>query len=423
MPEREPRKVTGVENRRHVGRDGGVYWTFRVRYRDPGSGERRSEEFDDLQDAIDFRAARRLARRHGSLQDFDRGRLTLAEFFAAEYWPKYAGRNLARNTLPSYASTWNNYLLPLIGHVECRRLDPPTVQQLREDLEDADCVACEGLGAIPVPGRAPRVCHACRGRGTPGPATVRKALAILQSVCRYAVARGEMRHNVVRDVEKPMVERQLTIVAVSPLEVERLRAELNPRSRMIVSLMAYAGCRPEEALALEERHAGRSTLLIEQKLVKGEIAVGLKRRRKGRARDNRHPDLWGPVRQDLAEYRLATARSRKPDRDGRRLLFPREDGQPWSETGYRNWRRQVFKPAVKRAGLPITRPYDLRHACASLLIRAGWPLTDIAEFMGHTVQTLSNDYAHVIKEMRGQPTVEPAEAILAARAALARRSA
>jgi integrase len=419
-----PPVVRGIENRRHVRRDGTVYWTFRVRYTDPG-GKRAGEEFDTQDDAIDFRAARRLARRHGSLHDYDRGRSTLAEFFVSEYWPKYAAKNLAKNTLPGYASTWNNYLLPLIGSIECRHFDAPAAQQLREDLETADCVSCAGAGSIPARRRGdpPRVCHSCAGRAVPGVPTVRKALAIAQSVCRYAVARGEMRANAVREIEKPVVERQLAIVAISPLQVERLRAELDPGSALLVSLLAYEAARPEEALALEERHIGKRTLLVEQKNVNGSIVVGLKRRRKGRSRDDRHPDLWAPVRQDLAEYRLATKLERRPDRDGRHLLFPRPDGEPWTATDYRNWRRRVFKPAVARAAVAITRPYDLRHACASLLIRAGWPLTEVADFMGHTVQTLSQDYAHVIKEMKGQPAVEPAEAIQAARTRLARRSA
>jgi integrase len=57
---------------------------------------------------------------------------------------------------------------------------------------------------------------------------------------------------------------------------------------------------------------------------------------------------------------------------------------PWRKTGYRNWRRRVFRPPVQAAGLEITRPYDLRHAFASLLIREGrLSLAEIAEQMGN----------------------------------------
>jgi hypothetical protein len=72
MPnQREPRKVAGVENRARTRRDGTSYWTFRVRWTDPATGERRGEEFDRQQDAIDFKAALRLARRAGRLAELD----------------------------------------------------------------------------------------------------------------------------------------------------------------------------------------------------------------------------------------------------------------------------------------------------------------------------------------------------------------
>jgi integrase len=416
---RAPRKLPGIENRERHRRDGWIYWVFRVRWTDPTSGARRSEEFDDQQDAVDFRAALRLARRRGVVSEFDRGRVTLAAFVEQEWWPKYAGRNLAKNTLRSYAVVWNLHLLPRIGYLELRRITAPVVQQLREDLEDADCGMCSGSGLIAQKDGPARECHACRGRGTLGAPTVRRALAILQSICRYAVARGEMEHNVVKDVEKPIVARQLAIVAISPAQVEALRAELDPESAVLVELIAFEGLRPEEVLALEDRHLGRGAILVEQKNVQGAIVIGLKRRRRGRARDDRSPELFGPVRQDLAEYRLAAAR--KPMSDGRQLLLPRQDGEPWRDSDYRNWRRRVFKPAVERAGLPITRPYDLRHACASLLIHAGWPLTEVADHLGHTVATLSQDYAHVIKDMKGRRPVPVEEAIAVARAERLRR--
>jgi len=273
------------------------------------------------------------------------------------------------------------------------------------------------------------------GVGTP---TTRRAMAILQAVCRYALAKGQMTSNPVKDVRKPTVRRARAVVAVGPGQVERLRTVLlegyieirvgkdgstrrvehaaDPVSAMLVSLLAYVGLRPEEALALEERHAGRTTLLIEQKNIDGEIEIGQKT-----GQPPRSPDLWAPVRTDLAAYQLGTRRASR--RDGTRLLIPRSDGEPWREHDYRNWRRRIFRPAVVAAGLPITRPYDLRHACASLMIHAGTPLTEIAEHLGNSVGVLSQTYAHVIKDMRGQPATSVADAIMSARATRRSRSA
>jgi integrase len=331
----------------------------------------------------------------------------LTAFFEDEYWPKDAKRNLQLNTRKSYLPVWYRHLKPRLGYLMLREINPPTVQLLREHMEQ------DGVG----------------------PPTIRRAMAILQAVCRYALAKGQISSNPVKDVRKPPVRRSLAIVAISPTQIEILRllllqgyveqrigkngqvrrVEHQPDvvSATLVSLIAYEGLRPEEALALEDRHAGKGTILIEQKNVDGEIIVGQKT-----GRPPRSPELWAPVRRDLAEHRLGTRRA--TTRDGAQLVFPRADGEPWREHDYRNWRRRVFKPAIQAAALPITRPYDLRHACASLMIHAGKPLTEIAEHMGNSVAVLSRDYAHLIADMRGQPPTSVTDVIMSARTGRAR---
>ena len=367
-------------------------------------------EFDSVEEALDFLAYLRLARRRGVLADLTRGETSLTDFFETEYWPKDARRNLALNTRKSYLSVWYAHLKPRLGHLQLRQLTPPTIQAFREHMEE------DGVGAP----------------------TIKRSMAILQAVCRYALGKGEIAANPVKDVRKPTVKRSRAVVAVAPCQVEHLRSLFlegyqeervaddgtarpvwhapDPRSAMLVSLLAYEGLRPEEALALEERHAGRTTLLIEQKNIDGEIVVGQKT-----GQPPRSPGLWAPVRKDLAAYQLSTRRPSR--RDGSQLLIARSDGEPWREHDYRNWRRRIFRPAVIAAGLPITRPYDLRHACASLMIHAGRPLTEIAEHLGNSVAVLSQTYAHVIKDMRDQPTTSVGDAIISARAQRASRSA
>ena len=63
------------------------------------------------------------------------------------------------------------------------------------------------------------------------------------------------------------------------------------------------------------------------------------------------------------------------------------------------------------------RPYDLRHTAASLLLRdPDYSLAEVADFLGHDVATLSQHYAHIIAELRGQRPVPVEKAIVAARA-------
>jgi len=48
---------------------------------------------------------------------------------------------------------------------------------------------------------------------------------------------------------------------------------------------------------------------------------------------------------------------------------------------------RVFRSAMKHAGLPHFRVYDLRHTFASLLLSRGAPITYVAAQLGHANPT------------------------------------
>jgi hypothetical protein len=60
-------------------------------------------------------------------------------------------------------------------------------------------------------------------------------------------------------------------------------------------------------------------------------------------------------------------------------------------------------------------PYRLRGSFVSLLLWEGRSLTYVAEQAGHSVATLANHYAGVLRELEGQPKTSAADAIRGAR--------
>jgi integrase len=124
-----------------------------------------------------------------------------------------------------------------------------------------------------------------------------------------------------------------------------------------------------------------------------------------------HPraiDLLEPVKRDIGEYLLATG-----IRAG--LLFPRADGKPWRSHDWKNWTRRVWHSARDGAGIESLPPYDLRHAFASLQVRAGLSIPELAEQMGHSPAMTLNTYSHVIRELKGEPIVSAEEQVEQAR--------
>jgi integrase len=68
--------------------------------------------------------------------------------------------------------------------------------------------------------------------------------------------------------------------------------------------------------------------------------------------------------------------------------------------GGRNLNRH-FKSLLRRAGLPLSfRFHDLRHTCATLLLRQGVHVKYVQELLGHANISLTlNVYSHVLPDM------------------------
>lgn len=405
-----PRPERGVEIREHRRTDGTVWWTFRVRWKDPVTGRRVSEEFDTMDEALDWRAKRRLDRRRG-VGEATGDRQTLRAF-EAEWWSTYVLVELEPGTRPSYRRILDRHVLPALGDLQLRQLTPETLIRWRAAMTE-------------------------QGVGDP---TIRKAMAIVQSILARAVEWLRIQSNPAREVRKP-ARTQRAVRPLPPIEIERLRARMpTTRDRALICLIGYAGLRPEEALALQWHHIRQRTILIEQKVVDGVILTGQKTRRPPRT-----VDLLAPLRPDLDAHRPD---GWHPDD----LVFPNQAGGPWTATEYGEWRARVFAPVADLLrGRPTadqvkaarrraargdeqareeaqrlqrarettkgTRPYQLRHSFASLLIHEGrLSVREIADQLGHSIQTLLTTYTHIINELRDAPKVPAVEEIEQARA-------
>ncbi|HEX8745194.1 MAG TPA: site-specific integrase [Thermoleophilaceae bacterium] len=354
---------------------------YEVRWYEGGRGSRRrSRAFRRRRDAELFDAEITRRKALGELSFLDAANTTMAEL-VDDWWKLYAKPNLALNTLNGYAHVLDRHVIPRLGSLKVRDVTPEVLARFRADLEQA------GVGR-----------HA-----------VRVSLVVLQAVFRRAEEWGRVQRNPVRAVPKPSGRRERTIVCLAPAQVESLRSALLDQERhyaaLIVSLAAYAGLRiPQEVLALEWSHVRERTLLVDQRNIDGQITPGQKVRH-FRARA---VDLVGPLRQDLAEYRLRMGRPSG-------LLFPRRDGAPWRRHDFSNWRRRVWHPAREAAGIEVMPPYDLRHAFASLQIRAGLSIPELAEQLGHSPHMTLSTYAHVMRELKGLPARSAEDQIEAAR--------
>lgn len=73
-------------------------------------------------------------------------------------------------------------------------------------------------------------------------------------------------------------------------------------------------------------------------------------------------------------------------------IFVNDMGEPYQP----NYVTQHFKLVLRKNHLRNIRFHDLRHTCASLLLKNGVPMKDIQEWLGHSsYNTTANIYAHL----------------------------
>ena len=173
-----------------------------------------------------------------------------------------------------------------------------------------------------------------------------------------------------------------------------MRAALDQRDATFVSVLAYAGLRPQEARALRWRHVRDRTLVVNAP-------------KTGQRRTVR---LLGPLVTDLAGWRLASGRASDDQ-----PVFPGRDGEPWTEAAFQSWRRRTFDRARVIAGANNATPYTLRHSCCSLLLAEGRSVIYVARQLGHRASLTTDVYGHVIDELDGSERVDAEAAIGAAR--------
>jgi integrase len=84
-------------------------------------------------------------------------------------------------------------------------------------------------------------------------------------------------------------------------------------------------------------------------------------------------------------------------------------------TGRGSRHRDVWRPVTAALGIQGSRPYDLRHSFASLLIQEGVQIIEVARQLGHSPTMTLEVYAHVFDEFDPAERMSAEEAIRTAR--------
>ncbi len=303
-----------MEIQKRVLNSGAVRWKVRWRQGD----KYRSQTFDRKGDAATFAAEIRRRQQLGTLVSMDSGRVTLADYVIKTWAPAY-GSSLARKTQLHYEHLLVKHVLPELGPLELRAIRPETIARWQADRLAA------GHGRV----------------------AIRHASDLLGSILQRAFEGGQIQTNPARAVRKAPRPRRAEVRPLPPVIIERMRAASTPRDATLISLLAYAGLRPGEALALQWRDIREQTILVER-------AVSLGEEKDTKTAAHRTVRLLSPLAADLREWRL---RSGRPP--GKALILPsatRDRLEPTGVSIVAPPRLQALTPRRRRGARAPVRP-------------------------------------------------------------------
>lgn len=333
----EPSETATPQHRRMiaVSRHPGVYQKgsrYLVRWRHHGRQKTRS--FRTLTEASRFKAKTA----SGDTQATSR---MLFRRYAAEWANSYTGRTargLTDSTRESYRDALKRHAIPFFGTVPLDAIDPPLLRDFVEHL------ARKGLA----------------------PASVRRTYAPVRALLATAYEDGHLRTNPAQGVRIVVGDaRRSKPRRMTADQTRDLLAAIPAAHADLAYFLASTGCRIGEALAARWEDVGldptgRPVLTIpKSKTPSGERVI--------------------PLSPQMAR-RLTRRRASTSFTDDRHPLFPSARGTTLDTS---NFRRTVFSPAAKEAGVAWATPHTLRHGLASLLAEHGFTPSQIAAHLGH----------------------------------------
>jgi integrase len=290
-------------------------------------------------------------------------------------WLEDSVRDTVRGTtFERYEQNCRKHIIPALGRVKLKDLTPAHVRGLYK----------EKLRSL-------------------SPRSVRYIHVTLHKALKQAVHDGLIPRNVTEAVKPPQIHRE-EMRPLTPEQAKILLKSVHAEGDRLEALYVMAvttGLRQGELLGLKwddvDLEAG--TLQVRRTLTTAKGGPVLSA-----------PKTKGSQRSvKLSQTALSALRSHlerqlgEIDRAGslwreNGLIFASEMGEPLDR---RYVTTHLFKPLLKRAGLPEIRFHDLRHTCATLLLSKNVNAKVVSEMLGHASIAITLDtYSHVLPNMQ-----------------------
>lgn len=294
--------------------------------------------------------------------------------FVKEWKDKYAASKLAPKTIETYNYTLNAHILPAFQNRKLDQIKPIHLTEYFKSLESM------GLSS----------------------STIQKHYNVLSSIFNFAKKNLLIKHNPVKNAEKPVV-RYKQFDVYTPQEVAKLYNLLKnepKHQQLMIKLAINTGMRKGELLGLQWQDIdfdSNKIRIVHSLSYTKDNGYLLKEPKNGKPRTVIAPKH---LMDELKAYHHEKKKERLMagelwEGGDYFFVFSTSLGKPFYPTVPGTWWRRF----LKRTGFKKIRFHDLRHTAATLLISQGVHPKVIAERLGHAdIQLTMNTYGHYLEE-------------------------
>ena len=337
----------------------------------------RPTEYADTE-AVAYQKLKQLQAKHLTGEDLTPHKQTVESFLLR--WLAHVKIMLAFGSYDHYDSRCRCHIIPAIGNIKIKALKTAHVQAM------LDALVAKGFEPNTVAG-------------------VRRTIIRALNVARKW---GDVTHNVALDTEVPEVIVKKPLV-LNETQLNRLLETIASHSMEDLILVALAtGARISECLGLlwsnidaetKELHITGAVKRYKLDEPDGKRNYGVRRDRYTKTKDERTQHLTSPIAMVFQERWQRQRQQRQHAGAAWKehgLIFTDAHGYPLSPNAV----SKEFTHIAKRAGLPPGFSFhNLRHSCATFLIKQGEQQRTVMEILGHrNVQTTAR-YGTVLPEV------------------------
>jgi integrase len=310
---------------------------------------------------------------------FDAGKQTVGEYLDGWLQDSVKG-TVKETTYANYSYVTRVHISPALGRVKLKSLTPAHVRGFYGE----------------------------KARTNLSAATVKKMHVVLRRALSQAVSDGLIPRNAADSVKPPRTSAPGE--EIRPLNTKEcgtfLEASRGERFEALYVLAVHCGLREGELLALRwedvDLEAAKPALPVRRTLTRGEDGRGYVVGASTKSGKGRRVRLTRRAVAALKDHRKRQLEERMRlaglwrDQD---LVFPNEIGSLLNPSNLRN---RSFKRIKARSGVRRDlRFHDLRHTCATLLLKEGVNAKVVSEILGHASITITlNTYSHVLPDMQ-----------------------